>query len=267
VFLLDSILAAPGNAAFVLFKELARKAQDEWLDDDAVKEELQQLYSLLEAGQISDRDFEARECRLLERLEQIARAKFNDKWGAADAAPALPPAQLTLDIAAESVVEAPIDCAPIAPAAIAPAAIAPAAIEAVPVEPVPVASPALPPPAFAPPAFVPGAFVPAPPLETPLPGAPVPPAAPASPGGPLSVFQVIESTMRSLSLLKLRLSSITSVSRDEQGWRVTAELVERKGVPDTNDLLGMYEFRLDHAANVLRYERTSMRRRGDLNRS
>ena len=30
---------------------------------------------LLEAGTISEREFEARECRLVERLEQIARFK------------------------------------------------------------------------------------------------------------------------------------------------------------------------------------------------
>jgi hypothetical protein len=244
VFLLDSILAAPGNAAFVLFKELARKAQEEWLDDDAIKEELQQLYTLLEAGQISDRDFEERECRLLERLEQIARAKFKDKWGEKEPAAAVEP---------------------LASAAALPAALSgpPLTID-VPVEPA------------APFAAVPAvSSLPSGPETRALPATPIEPPAFAAPsvavpppiGGALSVFQVIESTMRSLALLKLRLSSITSVAKDEEGWRVTAELVERKGVPDTNDLLGMYEFRLDHAANVLRYERTRMRRRGDLNRS
>lgn len=90
---------------------------------------------------------------------------------------------------------------------------------------------------------------------------------PAPAGGGLTVFQIIDSVMRSLAQLKLRVSSITSAARDEEGWRVTAELVERKGVPDTNDLLGMYEFRLDTQGNVIRYERTRMRRRGDVNRS
>src|SRR5829696_1542217 len=81
MFLLDNLLMSPGTAAFHVFTELARKAQEEWLDDEAVKRELQELYVLLEAGRISDREFDERECRLLERLEQIARAKFQDKWG------------------------------------------------------------------------------------------------------------------------------------------------------------------------------------------
>jgi len=47
---------------------------------------------------------------------------------------------------------------------------------------------------------------------------------------------------------------------------VTAELVERKSVPDTSDLLGIYEVRMDEAGNILCYERTRMRRRSDLGR-
>jgi hypothetical protein len=266
VFLLDSLLAAPGSAAFTLFKELARKAQEEWLDDDAIKQELQELYTLLEAGTISDRDFEARECRLLERLEQIARAKFQDKWGPStepmtpltiDAGS--PPAAITQDAAVEATPP---------PPGVPPAAFATAPVIALPID-VPIAIPA--PAAYGPDAVmrpVPDAYFPPTVGPTVSPAvAPVvtPTMAPAA-GATLSVFQVIESTMQSLALLKLRLSSITSVAREEEGWRVTAELVERKGVPDTNDLLGWYEFRLDAQANVIRYERTRMRRRGDLNR-
>src|SRR5919108_6152196 len=81
MFLVDNLLLGPGKAAMFVFKELARKAQEDWLDDDAIKQELQEIYALVEAGKISTQDFEARECRLLERLEQIAKAKFKDKWG------------------------------------------------------------------------------------------------------------------------------------------------------------------------------------------
>ena len=237
MFLLDSLLAAPGSAAVLLFKELARKAQEEWLDDDSIKQELQELYTLLESGSISDRDFEARECRLLERLEQIARAKFQDKWGAEEAPAAVePPPPVTRPIA-----ELP------------PAIVLPPPIDRPTPQPACAAPPApTPPPVFEPPPVVtpPAAFAPPPPA-----------------GGPLTVFQIIDTMNRSLPQLRLRVSSITSAARDEEGWRVTAELVERKGVPDTNDLLGMYEFRLDHNGCMVRYERTRMRRRGDVKSS
>ncbi len=262
MFLLDSLLTAPGSAAFMLFKELARKAQEEWLDDDAVRQELQELYAMLESGRISDKDFEARECRLLERLEQIARAKFNDKWGpeqetqptdgevvpvqapiALPRAPIEPPPPLALPVVPAPAIRT--DARMAVPTFVAPEPVAPPMVASE-----SAASPVVPPEPVAPPF-----------LE-----APVALAQPPAAGGPLTVFQVLDSATRAVAMLKLRVSSMTSVSRDDDGWKVTAELIERKGVPDTNDLLGIYDLRLDHAGNVLRYERIRMRRRGDLNR-
>lgn len=83
---------------------------------------------------------------------------------------------------------------------------------------------------------------------------------------PLPINVVIDSAVRAISILKLKLSSVISVARVEDGWRIAMELVERAGVPDTSDVLGVYELRLDGAGNVLAYERTRMRRRCDLSR-
>jgi hypothetical protein len=247
MFLVDDLLLGPGKAAMVVFKELARKAQEDWLDDAAVKQELQEIYALAEAGKISTQDFEARECRLLERLEQIARAKYNDKWGPQEESP---------------VIEAAVVAEPLLSTETEP----PHLIEPPPpVEPRPpmIAIPA--PPIFEPP--------PSPPPPLPRPPAPLPSAPPPPPpqatvpaASTLSIGQVVENTTRALALLNLKLSVITSVSPEDGGWKVTADLIERRGVPDTNDLIGVYELRLDGAGNVTRYERTRMRRRGDLGR-
>src|SRR5262249_33826135 len=88
-----------------------------------------------------------------------------------------------------------------------------------------------------------------------------PPFVPSPAVARLTVAQVIESAERNLALIKLRISAITSVTHCEEGWRVCAELVERRSVPDTGDLLGTYELTLDAAGGLLRYERTRMRRR------
>jgi len=77
---------------------------------------------------------------------------------------------------------------------------------------------------------------------------------------------VVESAQRALALLNLKVSVISSVSPEDNGWHVTAELVERRGVPDSNDQIGVYELRLDATGTVTRYERTRLRRRGDLGR-
>lgn len=215
MFVLDNLLLGPGKAALFMFEELARKAQEDWLDDEAVKRELQEIYGLVESGQISSQEFDAREGKLLERLEQIAQAKSQD---AGDPAPADQPTQPQFEV-----VQAVKQVLPPLP----------------PEQPRPVAQPAAPPP---------------------------PVARPPLTGGSLTINQVVDSAMQAFALLNLKLSVVTSVAPSEDGWRVTAEFVERKGVPDTNDSLGLYEVRLDPAGNVLRYERTRLRRRGDLGR-
>jgi hypothetical protein len=268
MFLVDNLLLGPGKAAMFVFKELARKAQEDWLDDDAIKQELQEIYALVEAGKISTQDFEARECRLLERLEQIAKAKFKDKWGQQQTPAVIDTVPLIEDAPSLEPVPAieritTITALPLEPP--------PPPLLPPPVLPPP--QPLPPPPPPAPPRAVAATPVPAPPVMTPpVPAQPVmtppvmtPPVMTVPPAG-LSIVQVMESTSRALSLLNLKVSAITSVSPADDGWRITAELIERRGVPDTNDQIGVYELRLDGAGNVTRYERTRLRRRGDLGR-
>ena len=82
MFLIDDLLSAPGKAVLFIFQELARKGLEELLDDESVKRELQEIYNLLSSGKISEAEFEGRENRLLERLEQIAKLKFPSESGA-----------------------------------------------------------------------------------------------------------------------------------------------------------------------------------------
>jgi hypothetical protein len=48
---------------------------------EQMKQELQEIYARLEGGSISEQEFETRELGLMQRLEQIARAKFEGNWG------------------------------------------------------------------------------------------------------------------------------------------------------------------------------------------
>jgi hypothetical protein len=100
-----------------------------------------------------------------------------------------------------------------------------------------------------------------PPFSAPAPAMPAPVA-----GMPLTIGQVMECAVRALSMLRMRVSTITSVVPESSNWKVSVELVERRGIPDTNDVLGLYELWLDPSGNVLRYERTQMRRRCDFAR-
>lgn len=65
------------------------------------------------------------------------------------------------------------------------------------------------------------------------------------------------------ALLGLEVSGVTAASPIEGGWRVTLEFVERKAVPETQDLLGVYEVELDEE-RMIRYVRKRTRRRTDI---
>jgi hypothetical protein len=80
----------------------------------------------------------------------------------------------------------------------------------------------------------------------------------------LELSEAVEKAVEGLAPLRLKLSSVTAVSRTEDGWRVSIELVERHAVPDTMDLLGVYEVLLDPEGELVSYERIRVRRRCDL---
>jgi hypothetical protein len=67
------------------------------------------------------------------------------------------------------------------------------------------------------------------------------------------------------AVMDLEVSSVTGVSKAEHdGWQVTIELVERKAIPDTQDLLGLYEVHLDDDGHLISFERRKVRHRMDV---
>ncbi|MDO8589341.1 MAG: gas vesicle protein [Armatimonadota bacterium] len=57
--------------------------------------------------------------------------------------------------------------------------------------------------------------------------------------------------------------SVTSLSREEDGWRVTVDVVELNRVPASADLLGAYLALLDDDGNVVNYRRIRRYCRGE----
>ena len=64
-------------------------------------------------------------------------------------------------------------------------------------------------------------------------------------------------------LSKLPVNAVVGLSKTEDGWAVSLEALERKAIPDTMDLLGRYEVRLDSEGNLLGFERKKLRKRGE----
>ena len=61
----------------------------------------------------------------------------------------------------------------------------------------------------------------------------------------------------------LELGSTLSARKDGDGWHVQVEAVEKKSLPDSQDILAMYDLTMDDNANVLNFNRIGMRKRGD----
>lgn len=83
--------------------------------------------------------------------------------------------------------------------------------------------------------------------------------------GVLNLKDAIHGAMEQLRLLLgLEVSRVVAASKMADGWQVTIEVVERKAVPDTQDLLGTYTVSLDQEGELTEYQRTDIRRRMDL---
>ena len=64
------------------------------------------------------------------------------------------------------------------------------------------------------------------------------------------------------TLSKLPVTTVIGLSKMDGGWMVSLEALERKAIPDTMDVLGVYEVCVDGDCNLLRFERKRLRKRG-----
>jgi hypothetical protein len=64
-------------------------------------------------------------------------------------------------------------------------------------------------------------------------------------------------------LSKIPVHGIIGLSKVDEGWVVSLEALERRGIPDTMDVLGLYEVRLDSEGNLLSFDRKRLRKRGE----
>jgi len=79
--------------------------------------------------------------------------------------------------------------------------------------------------------------------------------------GPEIAQQAKEQLAR---LTNLKPNTVSGLSRDEEGWHVTVDLIELKRIPEATDVLATYETLLDDAGNLIRYQRTRRYYRGQV---
>lgn len=80
----------------------------------------------------------------------------------------------------------------------------------------------------------------------------------------MTVPELIERAREEMSkITKLELSTTLAAAKDEKGWRISLELVEKHSIPDQMDVLAIYDVWLDDDGNLLEFNRRRLRKRID----
>ncbi len=80
MFIVDDILMAPMKGVLWICEQIQEAAeQDQAHEADNITLELQKLYRSLESGSITEEEFEARESKLLDRLDSIEGMDSEDE--------------------------------------------------------------------------------------------------------------------------------------------------------------------------------------------
>jgi len=58
--------------------------------------------------------------------------------------------------------------------------------------------------------------------------------------------------------------AVVGSAKDDQGWRITVDLLELTRIPPSSDLLGVYQALVDEEGNLLEFERKMTHNRGDI---
>jgi len=71
-----------------------------------------------------------------------------------------------------------------------------------------------------------------------------------------------EAAQQLLELTGREAEGVTGLERTEDGWKVEVEVVEVRRIPDTTDVLAIYEIEADEEGNVEGYRRLRRYSRG-----
>jgi len=81
----------------------------------------------------------------------------------------------------------------------------------------------------------------------------------------MEVLEVQEKVIPQIKkLIRKEPESISFLEKTQDGWTVNCDVLEKKSVPETYDLLKILEFKLDKNANVISFKQLRKVRRGDL---
>lgn len=75
MFLIDDIILFPIKGIYHLARQVKEQAEEEFFDEAGTKHSLNELYMMLETGNITEEEFERREEELVTHLERMQEYK------------------------------------------------------------------------------------------------------------------------------------------------------------------------------------------------
>lgn len=63
------------------------------------------------------------------------------------------------------------------------------------------------------------------------------------------------------NVMQKKPEAVIGISKEGKNWKVLAEALERKSIPDSQDLLGRYELLLSEAGQLISFKQISTRKR------
>ena len=80
----------------------------------------------------------------------------------------------------------------------------------------------------------------------------------------MTTKDILEKAKKELAdLTGFKSPSAVGFKKEGNDWIATIEVIEKESIPDGMDILGTYEVRVDQNGNIIRYERTDLRKRID----
>ncbi|MBI5235173.1 MAG: gas vesicle protein [Deltaproteobacteria bacterium] len=74
---------------------------------------------------------------------------------------------------------------------------------------------------------------------------------------------IIKARSEMKRLTGLEAASTVKTVKDESGWRLLVEMIEKRSIPDSMDILATYEILMDDNGNLMEFNRKGMRKRVD----
>jgi len=80
----------------------------------------------------------------------------------------------------------------------------------------------------------------------------------------MEIKEIIEKAKQALvDLTSFKTPRGIGAKKAGKEWQVRVEITEKSSIPESMDVLGIYDVRLDEGGDVLGYERKALRKRGD----